>query len=225
MLTIDAAHSFLAVFPAPPVEDFSVMPEHLPILAPEEYGEADYRRFSDLLFAASTDAEMLEQICMTLAHLPTQEAQELLARFRNSPRAREVKWLECAIEEGQMHYLSPQNAAEERDLLALKVIQEMEDEVFDLEYEYSKERLRLEKLEIRLEAIRSLMADGALAPPADAGLDDARLCCQGRMAELRQQIDDAEKIMVRIRESIRSERLKQVDTMTMRHWHWDAEGE
>ena len=41
---------------------------------------------------------------MLLAHLPTKKAQDLLKYFQKSDRAKEVEWLDIAIEEGQWHY-------------------------------------------------------------------------------------------------------------------------
>ncbi len=160
---------------------------------------------------------------MTLAHLPTAEAQALLAKFRESGRAHEVIWLECAIEEGQMHYLSPNNEEEERDFLALKVIQEMEDQVLNLEYEYSKVHLRWEKAQIKLDAIKSLQAEGELAEDTSVGYETEIPLQQKQIEALRQQIDEQEKIIDRIRQQIQTERFKNVDSMTMRHCHFDGE--
>ena len=91
------------------------MPEHKPIQNPDNYSDKDYQKFHDKLFSSSTTKAELEEICMTLAHLPTKKAQELLNYFNKSDRASEVEWLEFAMQEGQFHYLSVKNEEEEEE--------------------------------------------------------------------------------------------------------------
>ncbi|MBU0713118.1 hypothetical protein KKA87_14535, partial [bacterium] len=98
------------------------MVEHKDIQNPEDYGAKHYAKFRYLLFSDETSREELEEICMTLAHLPTDEARQILDEFKNSERAGEVGWLDCAIEENMFNYLSPENEQEERDFLALKMV-------------------------------------------------------------------------------------------------------
>jgi hypothetical protein len=54
---------------------------------------------------------------LTLAHLPTEDAPGLLARIKRSPRASEVSWLECAMDEGSYLLLTPTNELEEREAM------------------------------------------------------------------------------------------------------------
>jgi uncharacterized coiled-coil protein SlyX len=199
------------------------MSTHKAIQDPRNYDAVDYQNFERRLLASDTPKELLEDICMTLAHLPTAEAQALLAKFKESPRADEVNWLQCAIDEGQDHYLSPCNDEEERDFLALKIVQEMEDRIIELEIEYDKVDLRWRKDQIKLEAVKALQAEGELDEYATAGYDNEMPCQEREMEELREQIEEMEKIMARIKQSITTERYKKVDTMTMRHYHFDGE--
>jgi hypothetical protein len=187
------------------------MTQHIEIQNPEEY---------TLLFTDDTDKEKLEEICMTLAHLPTAEAAALLAKFNEHIRAKEVEWLTCAIEENQYHHLTPCNEQEERDFLALKVIQEMEDHVIDLEVEYDKEDLGWQKNKIKLEAIKSLVAEDELSESASY-YDNEMPCQKNRMIELRNEIETQEKIIQAIKRSIQTERYKKVNSMTMQHYHFD----
>lgn len=199
------------------------MTEHKSIQNPQDYTPEDYQTYERQLFDPATSKETLENICMTLAHLPTGAAQALLAKFRESVRAPEVSWLECAVEEGQFHYLSPTNDEEERDLLALKVIQEMEDDIIDLEIEYDKVDLKWRKNQIKLEAIKALMAEGELDDEAGVGYDVEMPRQQEEMEDLRERIEEMEKIIARIKQSIQTERFKNVDSTTMRHFHFDGE--
>ncbi len=200
------------------------MTSHIPIQAEDTFGAEDYVRMENLLLDRETPKAQLEEICMTLAHTPTAEAQELLGRFRNSARATEVTWLEPAIEEGQMHYLEPRNEQEEREFLALKVIEDIEDRILDLDMDLSRHRLRRDKAEIELEAIRSLIADGEFEEGADLPLVDAMRTHQARFDELDEEIETNEKIINRIRAAIQTEKYQQVSPLTMRHWHLDGEG-
>ncbi len=199
------------------------MTQHIEIQNPEEYTKVDYQNFEYLLFADDTDKEKLEEICMTLAHLPTTEAAALLAKFNESIRAKEVEWLTCAIEENEYHHLTPCNEQEERDILALKVIQEMEDHIIDLEIEYDKEDLGWQKNQIKLEAIKSLVAEDELSESASIYYDNEMPCQKNRMIELRNEIETEEKIIQAIKRSIQTERYKKVNSMTMQHYHFDGE--
>lgn len=199
------------------------MTEHLPIQDPDAFDVVDYKNFERRLFADDTKKSDLERICMTLAHLPTEEAQALLARFRHSPRADEVGWLECAVEEQQQNLLSPCNDQEERDLLALKMTQEMEDRIIDLEIEYDKVELRWRKSGIEREAIQSLMQEGELDEYASVGHDQEIPLQERDMEELSEEIDRLEKIKARILDSIQTERFKTVNPMIMRNCHFDGE--
>ncbi len=80
------------------------MAEHVDIQNPKDFSDKDYKKFHDILFSPSTTVPELEKICMLLAHLPTKKAQDLLKYFQKSDRAKEVVWLDIAIEEGQFHY-------------------------------------------------------------------------------------------------------------------------
>ncbi len=108
------------------------MAKHKEIQDPAKYTEKDYDIFEMKLFSQFTSVEQLEEICMdVLPHLPTKRAQDLLKTFSQSERAKEVGWLENAMNEGQYLYLSPMNAQEERDFLALKMLQEFEEKLLN----------------------------------------------------------------------------------------------
>lgn len=198
------------------------MAEHKPIQNPDEYTDADYEEFEMKLFSQFTSVEQLEEICMTLAHLPTKEAQELLDKFRHSERASEVGWLECAVDEGQFLYLSPTNEQEERDFLALKVMQELEDKVIELQIEFDGLKLELEKSTIEHGAILALIEQGEVDANEALGFEEIKGITEGNMERLAGEITIKEKIIKQIRKSIITERYKNVDTMQMRHIHFDA---
>lgn len=198
------------------------MTEHLPIQDPDDFSPEDLMLMAEHLFAPLTPVEELERICMTLAHLPTQEAQDLLARFKVSPRAGEVGWLECALEEGTYHLLEPTNPLEEREYLTLKVISELTDEVIDLESERDKTSVEREKGEIRLSALQALADAGRVHPDEVLGYGCGIECDTNRIAELDQEIDIKEAMIAHLRASITTPRYRQADPGFMRHVDWDA---
>jgi hypothetical protein len=196
------------------------MTEHKDIQNPAHYTEEDYMEFRAKLFSPVTPVSELEDICMTLAHLPTKEAQDLLTAFRESGRADEVSWLECAADEGQYHYLSPTNEQEKRDYLALKVLQEMEDDIVDLEVKRDELQLELDKKNIEYEAIQALVKSGELDEIQEAAFHDYKLSTEFQMEELTEQISVKEKIFSQIKQSVKTEKYKNVNPMYMRNIHF-----
>lgn len=185
-----------------------------------DFSEEDYKTFEKKLFSSSTPVSELEKICMTLAHLPSKQAQDLLAFFKESDRAHEVKWLNLAVEEGQFEFLSPRNEQEDRDYLALKVMQEIWDELIAQEMKYNDAKLVADKMEIEHEAIRELVKKGKLDSAEELGISDAKLLIESEVDELRHKIELKEKLYDQIKESIKTERYKDVDPDVMREIHF-----
>jgi len=83
------------------------MTEHKDIQNLDDYTDKDYQKWEYLLLDPDTNRKELEEIVMTLAHLPTERAQEMLKKFEQSDRSDEVTWLEPAMEENEMWLLNP----------------------------------------------------------------------------------------------------------------------
>ncbi|MDM8552282.1 hypothetical protein QUF72_19510 [Desulfobacterales bacterium HSG2] len=196
------------------------MTEHKDIQNPDDYTEEDYIVFEKKLFSLSTPTSELEDICMTLAHLPTKQAQDLLGKFKESTRANEVGWLDVAMDEGEFHYFSPENEQEERDYFALKVIQEIEDETIELQGKHDDLRLDLRRMDIEQEAVRELVGKGEVDKDETLAFHDCRLIVTSQMEDLERQISVKEKTIDQIKESIKTERYKNMDSMHMRHVHF-----
>ncbi|MCP4698388.1 MAG: hypothetical protein GY862_16280 [Gammaproteobacteria bacterium] len=196
------------------------MTEHMDIQNPEDYSDEDFMDFEEKLFSFTTPVAELEKICMTLAHLPVKRAQDILRKFGESGRAKEVEWLECAQEEGEYHYLSPENEQEERDYLALKVVQEITDETIELEMKYDEFRLELDKLEIEHEAVKELIKNGDIDEEAEYGFPDNETFLNSKMEELEKQIVVKEKTVEQIKKSITTEKYKDMSMEHMRHVHF-----
>jgi hypothetical protein len=197
------------------------MTEHLSVQDPDEYSDEDMMRFAERLFSPLTPAEELERICMLLAHLPTDAAQRLLRRFRESARAEEVVWIETAAEEGAFHLLEAQNDLEEQEFLMLKVIEELEDEILDLTARRDQLDLQRRKSELRGSAIKALVAERRLDPDESLGLDDALLCLNNDIAEIDARLEVQETVARYLQDSITTPRYKDVDPRVIRHIHLD----
>jgi len=197
------------------------MTEHKDIQNPENYKPEDYAELERKLFSPLTASSELKDICMTLAHLPSKEAQEMLRIFGESERADEVEWLECAVDEGQFHYISPQNEEERRDFLALKVMQELENEIVDLEVKHDGLGLEFEKKDIEHEAVKILVEKGEIGPELDSALHACKIHTQTKMKDVADQISVKEKIFRQIKKSISTERYKNINLMDIRNIHMD----
>jgi hypothetical protein len=194
---------------------------HIPIQNPGDYDKSDLMRFAEKLFSPLTQPEELDEICMTLAHIPSKEAQELLNKFRESSRAGEVQFLEAAIDEGTYLYLSPTNDRERHEFLVLKVIQETTDAIIDLDIKYSELDLHYRKTDIKHQATQALVTAGALHPDEILGFDDAKLCLESDMEKLKAEIDTQEKLIKYLKTSITTEKYKNVSSSTMQHINFD----
>jgi len=205
------------------------MTQHKDIKDPKNYSEMHYKYFEAKLFSKDTTREELEEICMTLAHLPTKEAQDLLDKFSKSKRANEVEWLECAIDEGKHWYLSPTNEQEERDYLALKMLQMKDDEIVELMGKRDEHDFQIQTMTIELQAFEKLAKeknnqneDNDLKYRIIA-LQDLIKMETASLEEVDKEIELQEKIQKKIKQSVTTKRYKDVDPMSMNEIHFDGE--
>jgi hypothetical protein len=199
----------------------NAMTEHSSIQDPEDYSDEEMMAFATRLFGPTTPVDELERICMTLAHLPTEAAQHLLRRFRESARASEVSWLECAVDEGAFHLLQPRNDLEEQEFLTLKVIAEIEDEILDLSVQRDQLDLQRRKLCLRFDAVKALVAAKQLDPDEALGFHDALLCIDNDISALDARIEVEEAIAHHLKGTITTARYRNADMDVVRHIHLD----
>ncbi len=205
------------------------MTQHKDIQDPKNYSEMHYKYFAAKLFSQETTREELEEICMTLGHLPTKEAQDLLDKFSKSKRANEVEWLECAVEEGKHWYLSPTNEQEERDYLALKMLQMKDDEIVELMGKRDEHDFQIRTMTIELKAFEKLAKEKNNQNEDDdlkcriSALQDLIKMETASLEEVDKEIELQEKIQKKIKQSITTERYKDVDPMYMTNCHFDGE--
>jgi gas vesicle protein len=191
------------------------MVKHKDIQDPDDYSEKEYQLFEEILFSGKSSSKELEDVCMTLAHLPTKRAQDLLTRFKESERAEEVEWLEIALDEGKFHYLQPNNEKESRDFLSLKVIREKDDYIIELMKKKEDYELNIKKFEIELEALKKMQKEGSAIKENISALKDLIKMEKNCHRETKDEIEFEEKLQRKIRESIDTERYKDIDPMYM----------
>ena len=182
------------------------MVKHKDIQDPDDYSEKE---------RSEEHTSELQSPSATLAHLPTKRAQDLLTRFKESERAEEVEWLEIALDEGKFHYLQPNNEKESRDFLALKVIREKDDHIIELMKKKEDYELNIKKFEIELEAMEKMQKEGSAIKENISALKDLIKMEKNCLRETKDEIEFEEKLQRKIRESIDTERYKDIDPMYM----------
>lgn len=191
------------------------MVEHKDVQNPDDYSDKEYQLFEEILFSSESSVEELEKVCMTLVHLPTKRAQDLMDSFKESDRAKEVEWLEIAIDEGKFHYLQPNNAKESRDFLALKLIREKDAEIIELMGEKGKYESNIKKFEIELEAVEKMQKEGSASKERVIAIRDLIKMEKHYLQETQSEIEFSEQLQKKIRDSIQTEKYKDIDTMYM----------
>lgn len=191
------------------------MVEHKDVQNPDDYSDKEYQLFEEILFSRESSVEELEKVCMTLAHLPTKRAQDLIGRFKESDRAKEVEWLEIAIDEGKFHYLQPNNAKENRDFLALKLIREKDAEIIELMSKKGNYESNIKKFEIELDAVEKMQKEGSASKERVIAIRDLIKMEKHYLQETQSEIEFSEQLQKKIKDSIKTEKYKDIDPMYM----------
>ena len=205
------------------------MTEHKDIQDPKQYGKTDYEKFEYRLSSAETPVEELEEIVMTLAHLPTKEAQNLLVKFRESGRAGEVEWLQFAMEEGQFHYLVPENEQEERDFQALKLCDKREKHACYLTMKSDKSMYLIREYEIESEALNKLLEENLTDDKKEdirlniSTIHDLMTMEKNRIEEIEIEVSIGEKIIEKIKDGIQLEKYRGIEPWQIANIHLDNE--
>jgi len=207
----------------------SLMTKHKDIQNPENFSEKDYKRFEYLLFAEDTSPEILEEIVMTLAHLPTKEAQDLLQRFNESDNAHKVEWLEPAMDEGKALYIWPETDQESYDLMALKLYHKKEDHIIDLMGECERLDYQIKQYEIELKALKVVQKESrSKEKKEDLGyrigaLTDLITIHESKLEEIKNDIETEEKVSKKIKQNIKTKRYKNLSASDISGFHFDGE--
>ncbi len=183
----------------------------------ENFTEEDYMKFKKILFSSSTPVEELERICVLLANSPTKQAQQILARFKQSDRAQEVQFLDVTVDEGTSNYLTPQDAHEEKDYLALQVIYEMDRELKELNQELEDALMDAARIAIKHEAVAELVNRGELEKEEERDLSEEASTFHARIDDIKLEIQKKEKIVIEIRNMIQTEKYRDVENDVLKN--------
>jgi hypothetical protein len=205
------------------------MTDHEPIHNPEEMSETEYALMESKLFSDETESEELEAICMKLAHIPSARAREILERFSQTEKSKEVEWLDIAQMEQEFHFFSPGSDQEELDMVAWKLYYEKEKEIFHIEGELIDLDYENMKLKVEYKAYQSLR-DEAQSEEERKDLDiwvsvfhDLLGMNEGQIAEKREHISRLEKLRKKLKENIVTEKMKTLPRSAVEHFHFDGE--
>jgi len=205
------------------------MTEHIDIQNPENYSQAHYLFFETKLFDPKTKREELEKICMTLAHLPTEEAKALLKKFQSNDRAADVSWLECAVEENSFHFLSAENEQEEKDMIALKLYYKKEDEIIEAIGKCTVHEFKLTEYEIEDEALQNLLTECDNEQERKdfeiqiSVIHDLKVIEETQLNDLKNNIEITEKVIAKIKQNITTERYKELGRSEIESIRFDGE--
>ena len=205
------------------------MVEHKDIQDPDNYTDKDYQKWEYLLLDPETSQDELEDIVMTLAHLPTKRAQELLKQFKESDRAGEVTWLEPAMDEGQAWLMWPDTDQKERDMKSMKLIAEKNEKIVDLMGKCDVHKYRIDLLDIEMDALKQLEKEEKDEEQKKefgyriSALHDITIIEQNKLEEAKEDIAMEEKIIEKIRECVKTEAYKKMDFSGPDGWHFDGE--
>ena len=194
-----------------------------------QFKNKDFKKYEYLLFAENTPIEELKEIVMTLAHLPTKRAQSLLTKFCKSVRAKEVEWLEPAMDEGKILYIWLENDEEESDMLALKLYHKMNDQIIELMGEADVYEHKIRQYEIEKVALEKLQNEELSKDEKEdikyriIAIADIIKMEENHLDETKKEIIIQEKIIKKIKEGISTERYKNMVMKDISGFSFDGE--
>ncbi|HEX9653320.1 MAG TPA: hypothetical protein VGA99_06385 [bacterium] len=126
---------------------------------PDDYTPAELKLWITKLHDRQTPTDELQKIAMTLAHIDHPEALQALEAFRESQRAQEIEWIDCAIDECTSYVLQPKNEREEKDYIRLELWQEYEEELLDKMAQRDAAEVHKQHLEVEKELLVGAIGD------------------------------------------------------------------
>ena len=123
-----------------------------------DFTPAELKLWITQLHHPDTSKDELQRVAMTLAHIDHPEALQALEQFRDSPRGKDVEWIDCAIDECTGLVLEPANERQEKDYIRVELWQEYEEELFDAIARRDAAKVHKEQLEVEKEFLEAAMA-------------------------------------------------------------------
>lgn len=165
---------------------------------------------------------------MELAHEGTKESVEKLERFIDETRDEDARSMaEIALDEARFHYLSPNNAQEERDFDLAFLIVKQEARLSDLQEKIDAVMHELAILEIEKDVHDALIAD-ANKEHQEAWKynfsEDNRMTVVMRRDELQGEVLYINAWLAQARKLIKTEKYKNLPEGALDGWHYFSEG-
>jgi hypothetical protein len=177
---------------------------------PDDYTPAELKFWITKLHDPQASKDELQKIAMTLAHVDHPEALQALEQFRGSPRAKEVEWIDCAIDECTGYVLEPKNEREEKDYIRVELWQEYEEELLDKMAQRDAAKVHKQHLEVEKEL---LIAAIASAPnnsirlqlmARECGIDTLILMAENDCMNLDEEIAALEYFLAHVEKAVES---------------------
>jgi hypothetical protein len=177
---------------------------------PDDYTPAELKFWIAKLYDPHTPTDELQRIAMTLAHVDHPEALQALEQFRESPRAGEVEWIDCAIDECAYGVLSPTNGREKKDYVHVELWQEYEEELLDKVAQRDAAEVHKQHLEVEKELLANAIAN---APDAsirlqlmarESGIDHLILMAENDRTNLEEEIAALEYLIAQVEKAVES---------------------
>lgn len=163
------------------------------------------------------------------AHAGTQEALENLAKFIQNEKNESLRdYAECARDEAEFMYYSPQNEQEERDFLLARLIWRRQEKFWELEGKADTARLELKELNLDRQAHQKLMQklkDKNKKKEWQYNFsEDYYFMVKQRLEEIEEEISYKAAWLEQARKLIKTKKYQVPPVHIFEHIHFDGEG-
>lgn len=184
-------------------------------------------KFQESVKMIEQNSEIVSQL-NDWAHTGSKTSLEAIRKFIENEKDEGLRgYAQCALEECEYFYYSPNNPQEERDFDLAKIIIEKEERIFSLESKAEAAEFELRQLELE-KAVNdklAISAAGKLKNWQYNFSEDFQKTVVGRLEEIKNEIEYLEAWISQARKMIKTEKFKNVPFGILEHFHHDFEGE
>lgn len=176
----------------------------------EDYTPQELKQWISDLLDPNTPKEELQRNVMTLAHIRQPEALRALEEFQKSSRAKEVEWIDSAIDECIFGLLSPDNERQEKDYNRAELWQRYEQELLEMQGKLQAAKVRKQQLQVEKEFLESILEQ---APEGESklavfgrlsGIDHIIVLEENKIMNLELEIEGQKFLVEQIENAIES---------------------
>lgn len=184
-------------------------------------------KFQESVKMIEQNSEIISQL-NDWAHSGTKASLEALKKFIANEKNKGLRgYAQCALEECEYFYYSPNNPQEERDFDLAKMIIEKEERIFSLESKARAAEFELNQLDLE-KAVNDKLASSASGKLKNWQYnfsEDFQKTVASRLEEIKDEIEYLEAWINQARKMIKTEKFKNVPFGILEHFHHDFEGE